>query len=63
MQQRAAEYDWSRVARQVVAVYETVGAQGEKVREDDRQGPGMFAGRLRLAPAPQPSVERGDACQ
>ena len=44
---RAAEYDWSRVARQVVAVYEAVAGQGEKVREDDRQGPGMFAGRLR----------------
>jgi phosphatidylinositol alpha-mannosyltransferase len=45
--ERAAEFDWSRVARQVIAVYETVGDQGEKVREDDRQGPGMFAGRLR----------------
>jgi phosphatidylinositol alpha-mannosyltransferase len=44
---RAQEYDWSRVARQVVAVYETVAGHGEKVREDDRQGPGMFAGRLR----------------
>jgi phosphatidylinositol alpha-mannosyltransferase len=43
---RAREYDWSRVARQVVAVYETVAAGGEKVREDDRQGPGLFAGRL-----------------
>ena len=44
--ERAAEYDWSRVARQVVAVYETVTAGGEKVREDDRQGPGLFARRL-----------------
>ena len=44
--ERAAEYDWSRVARQVVAVYDTVTAGGEKVREDDRQGPGIFAGRL-----------------
>jgi phosphatidylinositol alpha-mannosyltransferase len=48
--ERAAEYDWSRVAREVMAVYETVAAQGEKVREDDRQGPGMFAGRLRGRP-------------
>ena len=54
--ERAAEYDWGRVARQIMAVYETVGAQGEKVREDDRQGPGMFAGRLPW----RPSVERGD---
>lgn len=45
--ERALGYDWSRVARQVVAVYETVTAGGEKVREDDRQGPGLFAGRLR----------------
>ncbi len=44
---RAREYDWSRVARQVIAVYETVAGHGEKVQEDDRQGPGMFAGRLR----------------
>jgi len=44
---RASEYDWVRVARQVVAVYETVAGHGEKVQEDDRQGPGMFAGRLR----------------
>ena len=44
--ERAAEYDWSRVARQVVAVYETVTEGGEKVREDDRQGPGLFARRL-----------------
>ncbi|MCZ3388543.1 MAG: glycosyltransferase family 4 protein [Actinomycetia bacterium] len=45
--ERASEYDWARVARQVVAVYETVAGRGEKVQEDDRQGPGMFAGRLR----------------
>jgi phosphatidylinositol alpha-mannosyltransferase len=44
---RAREYDWTRVARQVCAVYDTVAGHGEKVREDDRQGPGMFAGRLR----------------
>ncbi len=48
--ERAAEYDWSRVAHEVMAVYETVAGQGEKVREDDRQGPGMFAGRLRGRP-------------
>ena len=53
---RAAEFDWGRVARQVMAVYETVGGQGEKVREDDRQGPGMFAGRLRG----RPDVPGGD---
>lgn len=61
--ERAAEFDWSRVARQVVAVYETVGAQGEKVREDDRQGPGMFAGRLRGRPRTyqdQPDDARSD---
>ena len=52
--ERALDYDWSRVARQVVAVYETVTAGGEKVREDDRQGPGLFAGRLR------PYREAGD---
>ncbi|MCZ3387436.1 MAG: glycosyltransferase family 4 protein [Actinomycetia bacterium] len=48
--ERAREYDWARVARQVVAVYETVAGHGEKVQEDDRQGPGMFAGRLRGRP-------------
>ncbi len=42
-----AQYDWSRVASQIVSVYETVAVPGEVVREDDRQGPGMFAGRLR----------------
>jgi phosphatidylinositol alpha-mannosyltransferase len=46
---RAAEYDWSVVTEQVLAVYDTVRAPGEKVVEDDRQGPGMFAGRLRGA--------------
>jgi phosphatidylinositol alpha-mannosyltransferase len=44
--ERAREYDWSRVAKQVIAVYETVTPSGEKVREDDRQGPGLFARRL-----------------
>jgi phosphatidylinositol alpha-mannosyltransferase len=44
--ERACEYDWSRVAKQVVAVYEAVASGGEKVREDDRQGPGLFARRL-----------------
>ncbi len=44
--ERAREYDWSRVARQVIAVYDTVATAGEKVREDDRQGPGLFARRL-----------------
>lgn len=48
--ERAREFDWPRVARQVVAVYETVAGHGEKVQEDDRQGPGMFAGRLRGRP-------------
>ena len=43
---RAREYDWSRVAKQVLAVYDTVAASGEKVLEDDRQGPGLFARRL-----------------
>ncbi|MFL6181973.1 MAG: glycosyltransferase family 4 protein [Actinomycetes bacterium] len=45
-QERAREYDWSRVAKQVIAVYETVATGDEKVREDDRQGPGLFARRL-----------------
>jgi phosphatidylinositol alpha-mannosyltransferase len=44
--ERALEYDWSRVAKQVIAVYETVATGGERVREDDRQGPGIFARRL-----------------
>jgi hypothetical protein len=52
--ERAAEFDWGRVARQVMAVYETVAAQGEKVLEDDRQGPGMFAGRLGWRPGADP---------
>jgi phosphatidylinositol alpha-mannosyltransferase len=46
---RAAEYDWSVVTQQILAVYDTVRAPGEKVLEDDRQGPGVFAGRLRGA--------------
>jgi hypothetical protein len=29
-----------------------VAVAGEKVREDDRQGPGMFAGRLRRGDYP-----------
>jgi phosphatidylinositol alpha-mannosyltransferase len=53
---RAAEYDWSRVARQVVAVYDTVTAGGEKVREDDRQGPGLFARRLPRGADGRPEV-------
>lgn len=57
---RAVEYDWSRVARQVVAVYETVAGHGEKVQEDDRQGPGMFAGRLR-GRAGEPAVGGGSS--
>lgn len=44
---RAAEFDWSLITQRILAVYETVAVPGEKVREDDRQGPGMFAGRLR----------------
>jgi len=45
--EHVAQYDWSRVASQIVSVYETVAVRGEVVREDDRQGPGVFAGRLR----------------
>jgi len=45
--EHVAQYDWSRVASQIVSVYETVAVPGEVVREDDRQGPGVFAGRLR----------------
>jgi phosphatidylinositol alpha-mannosyltransferase len=41
------QFDWPRVAARVVSVYQTVAVPGEIVREDDRQGPGMFAGRLR----------------
>ena len=41
------QYEWPKVAARIVSVYETVLVAGEKVREDDRQGPGMFAGRLR----------------
>lgn len=44
---RVAGYDWPKVTARVVSVYETVTQSGEKVREDDRQGPGVFAGRLR----------------
>jgi phosphatidyl-myo-inositol alpha-mannosyltransferase len=40
-------YDWDTVAAEIVDVYETVVVPGHPVREDDRQGPGMFAGRLR----------------
>ena len=42
-----SRYDWPRVAARIVSVYQTVAVPGEVVREDDRQGPGMFAGRLR----------------
>ena len=38
-----AQYDWERVARQVVAVYETVTWSGLKVREDSR---GQLFGRF-----------------
>ncbi|HUW15560.1 MAG TPA: glycosyltransferase family 4 protein [Actinomycetes bacterium] len=48
-QVRAAEYDWSVVTQQILAVYDTVRGPGEKVLEDDRQGPGVFAGRRRGA--------------
>jgi phosphatidylinositol alpha-mannosyltransferase len=44
---RAAEFDWSSITQRILSVYETVAVPGEKVREDDRQGPGMFAGRMR----------------
>ena len=44
---RVAAFDWPKVTARVVSVYETVTQTGEKVREDDRQGPGVFAGRLR----------------
>ncbi len=43
----AARYDWDTVAREILDVYATVAAPGVLVTEDDRQGPGMFAGRLR----------------
>jgi len=46
------QYDWPKVAARIVSVYETVAVSGEKVREDDRQGPGMFAGRLRRGDYP-----------
>ena len=44
-------YDWDTVAAEIVNVYETVAVPGHPVREDDRQGPGMFAGRLRRQPS------------
>jgi phosphatidylinositol alpha-mannosyltransferase len=44
---RVVQYDWPRVAARIVSVYETVAVPGQVVQEDDRQGPGMFAGRLR----------------
>lgn len=44
---RVAQYDWEVVTSQILSVYETVRTPGEKVTEDDRQGPGIFAGRLR----------------
>ena len=44
---RVAAFDWPKVTARIVSVYETVTQTGEKVREDDRQGPGVFAGRLR----------------
>lgn len=59
--ERAREYDWVRVAKQVVAVYETVAGHGEKVQEDDRQGPGMFAGRLRSRGGSGETTARSDA--
>lgn len=40
-------YDWDTVTQQILDVFETVATPGQPVREDDRQGPGMFAGRLR----------------
>jgi phosphatidylinositol alpha-mannosyltransferase len=43
----ARQYDWDSVARQIVDVYATVAVPGVVVTEDDRQGPGIFAGRLR----------------
>jgi phosphatidyl-myo-inositol alpha-mannosyltransferase len=43
----AARYDWDTVAREILDVYATVAAPGVLVTEDDRQGPGIFAGRLR----------------
>jgi hypothetical protein len=40
---RAWEYDWDRVAREVLAVYESVTVSGDKVRVDLR---GQIVGRL-----------------
>lgn len=45
--ERVMTFDWPRVTTRIVSVYETVSQAGEKVREDDRQGPGLFARRLR----------------
>ena len=59
--ERAREYDWSRVARQVVAVYNTIADGGEKVTEDDRQGPGIFARRLPRRGAYADSARTSDA--
>jgi phosphatidylinositol alpha-mannosyltransferase len=42
-----ARYDWRVVGRQILDVYATVAVPGVVVTEDDRQGPGIFAGRLR----------------
>lgn len=44
---RAAQFDWEPIVTRIEAVYDTVWTPGETVQEDDRQGPGMFAGRLR----------------
>jgi phosphatidylinositol alpha-mannosyltransferase len=45
-----SQYDWAQVARQVIAVYETVTWSGLKVREDSRgQALGRFT-RLRDEP-------------
>ena len=43
----AATYDWDVVTQRILDVYATVVVPGQPVREDDRQGPGIFAGRLR----------------
>jgi phosphatidylinositol alpha-mannosyltransferase len=48
----ARQYDWDTVARQIVDVYATVAVPGVVVTEDDRQGPGIFAGRLRRGGSP-----------
>jgi len=43
----AAGYDWEVVTQRILDVYATVVVPGQPVVEDDRQGPGIFAGRLR----------------